>query len=47
MLKDTYVTPKVEIVRFDVEDVITTSVELPQVPFAFSDDEYNKIFWGN
>lgn len=37
MVKDTYVTPEVEIVKFDVEDVITTSsdtdVELPQIPF--------------
>lgn len=35
MPKDTYVTPQVEVVRFDVEDIITTSdiPELPEIPF--------------
>jgi len=28
-MKDTYLTPEMEIISFEAEDVITTSVELP------------------
>lgn len=35
--KDVYVTPEMDIVRFEVEDIITTSgddvPELPEIPF--------------
>lgn len=34
-MKERYVAPDMEIVEFETEDIITTSLATPEVPFAF------------